>query len=379
VGHGDGRICLRVLGPVVASQAGQEIALGGRKQRAVIAALACSVGRVVSSAQLVDAVWDEDATDQSEHTLQVYISNLRKALEPDRDRRTPASVLVTQAPGYVLTAEKIDLDLTRFRQLRQRGRSLLDSADVDAAADFFDDAMATWNGPAFADVRGTAWFDAQATRLEEERLATEEDLCDARLAAGSHRELVGRLEDLVAAHPFRERLRGQLMIALYRSGRQADALAVYRATREALVEELGIEPGDELRALEQAILLQDPALSSPAFSTGSSANDSDVLATVDTRGLHRTNAFLVLPDGQQIALPAGHLLIGRTPDATLRLTDQRVSRRHALIRSHDGGFLLTDLGSTNGTTVNGELLAGERALTSGDVISLGGFELRVEL
>jgi DNA-binding SARP family transcriptional activator len=360
-------VTINVLGPVEASVDGTPANLGGPKPRAVVAALAANAGHVVSAAQLSDAVWGEDhEVARPDHTLQTYVSSLRKAIGADG--------LVTQPPGYRLDPGLVDIDVLRFDTARTRGRDAL-ASDPAAAIDALTDALGRWRGPAFSDLRDRDWFETRGARLDEQRLATEEDLCDALLACGRHDDVIHRLEALTEAHRFRERPRGQLMIALYRAGRQADALAVYGSTRALLVDELGIEPGDELRRLEAAVLDQDPTLLTPTVPSRST--EGTVAATIDTRGLERTGA-LVLPDGQRVALAAGPTLLGRAPGSTVQLTDNRVSRRHALIEATGTAPLLTDLGSTNGTTVNDEPVTAPRSLVPGDVISLGGLVLRFD-
>ena len=357
-------VTLGVLGPTEATIDGVPVNLGGPKPRAVLAALAANAGHVASTIQLADAVWGPDqAVARPDHTLQTYVSSLRKVIGAD--------ALVTQPPGYRLETAVVDLDLARFDAARARGRDAL-ATDAGAAVDAFTDALAQWRGPAFADLRDRDWFETRGARLDEQRLTTEEDLCDALLTCGRHDDVITRLEALTAAHPFRERPRGQLMVALYRTGRQADALAVYRATRDVLVEELGIEPGDDLRRLEAAVLDQDPTLLAPT-----PTRTDAIAATIDTRG-HAGVGALVLPDGQRIALAAGPTLIGRAPGSTIQLSDNRVSRRHALVEPTGTSHLVTDLGSTNGTTINGEPVTEPRALAPGDVISLGGLTLRFE-
>jgi DNA-binding SARP family transcriptional activator len=359
-------VTVRVLGPVEASVDGAPANLGGPKARAVLAALGADADHVVPTGQLIEAVWGDDDVARPEHTLQTYVSSLRKAVGAD--------VLVTQPPGYRLDGALVDLDLTRFEAARAQGRDAM-ASDPGAAVSAFTAALAQWRGPAFADLRDRSWFDTRGARLDEQRLATDEDLCDALLTCGRNDDVIARLEALTAAHPFRERPRGQLMLALYLTGRQADALAVYRATRELLVEELGIEPGDDLRRLETAILDQDPTLLTRT-ATSMPADDA-LAATIDTRGLER-HGSLVLPDGQRFALPAGPTLIGRGPTSTVPLADNRVSRRHALIEVAGSSHVVTDLGSTNGTKVNDEPVTEPRALAPGDVLSLGGLTLRFE-
>ena len=196
--------------------------------------------------------------------LQGYVSHLRKTLEPGLGRGEH-EVLVSRPPGYMLQIGADQLDAARFERQTSEGRQLLDDGDADAAAGRFRAAVALWRGPALADLVYEPFARADVDRLEELRLAALEDRIDADLALNHHDVLVGELRELVDKHPLRERLRAQLMAALYRCGRQADALEVYREGRSALLDELGIEPGPALRELEQAILRQDPALGAPAL------------------------------------------------------------------------------------------------------------------
>jgi SARP family transcriptional regulator, regulator of embCAB operon len=213
-----------------------------------------------------------------------------------------------------------------------------------------------------------ATFRRGAPRLDENRLVALEALYVARLESGQSRELVAELEHLVVEHPFREGLRKQLMLALYRSGRQADALAAYQAARTALVEELGIEPGPELRELEQQVLAQSPSLDAAP------SRSIDVLGETFRAGERSPLGRIELPDGQAFLLIDGITLIGRDPAAGVRLVDNRVSRRHAQIDTRSGQPVLRDLASTNGTTLNGASV-GEDVLRDGDVFAIGGVEL----
>lgn len=191
--------------------------------------------------------------------LQGYVSHLRKTLEPGRGRGE-YELLASRPPGYVLQVPPDQLDAERFVRLTDEGRRLLEEGDADAAAERFRAALALWRGPALADLAYESFARPEVERLEELRLVVLEERIDAELALGRQDALVGELRELVDKHPLRERLRAQLMAALYRCGRQADALAVYRDGRRVLLDELGIEPGPGLRGLEQAILRQDPAL-----------------------------------------------------------------------------------------------------------------------
>jgi len=233
----------RLLGPLEADRDGVPVNLGARKQRAVLALLLLEANRVVSTERLIDELWGDHPPETARSALQVYVAGLRKALGADGAR------LRTSAPGYVLDVPAGCTDLDEFARLRAQGRP--------------GEALALWRGPALADLDGEPFAAAAAGRLEEQRLGVLEERIDADLALGRHGELVPELEALVAEHPYRERFRAQLMLALYRSGRQADALAAYREARAAFVDDLGIEPGAELKALERSVLEQDPALAAP--------------------------------------------------------------------------------------------------------------------
>src|SRR5262245_4255215 len=236
----------RLLGPLTATIEGAPVEVGGEKRRALLAALLLRAGEVVPRDELIDALWGEEPPDTARNTLQVYVSQLRKLL--------PDGLLETTPSGYRLAVDASGVDVFEFESLAQAGRSALTIGDATGAAETLRRALELWHGTP-VDVS-----QFEALRLEEIRLTALEDRIDADLALGRHAQLVGELEGLVAEHPLRERLRGQLMLALYRSGRQADALAVYQRARRTLVEELGIEPGESLRKLERAILEQDPSL-----------------------------------------------------------------------------------------------------------------------
>ena len=236
------------------------LTLGGAKQRALLAVLLLHAGEVVSADRLVDELWGEKPPETVRSVLQVYVANLRKVIEPARPRRAAGTLLRTQPPGYLLDLSGHTLDLDRFEQLRGEGRTALAAGQASEAADQLREALRLWRGPALGDVVLLDRDQGVVAELEERRLEALEERIDADLALGRHRELVGELEALVVAHPLRERLRGQHMLALYRAGRQADALQVYRVTRDKLIEELGIEPAAELRELEALVLAQDPRL-----------------------------------------------------------------------------------------------------------------------
>ena len=217
------------------------LALAGAKQRALLAILLLNANRIVSSERLSEALWEDEPPDTAQKALQVHVSQLRKLLGRDR--------LQTKAPGYLLRVEPDELDLARFERLQQEGR--------------LHEALSLWRGAPLAEFAQQRFARSEIARLEELRLSCIEERVERDLAAGRHNELIAELERLVNEQPLRERLRGQLMLALYRSGRQAEALEVYRDGRRTLVDELGLEPGRALQDLEGAILRRDPGLDAP--------------------------------------------------------------------------------------------------------------------
>ncbi|MDP9244513.1 MAG: AAA family ATPase, partial [Chloroflexota bacterium] len=242
----------RVLGPLEVGREEISLPLGSGKERALLAILLLNANQTVSRDRLVDDLWGEKPPERATKAIQTYVSRLRKSL--------PAGVLRTRAPGYVLELEPEQLDLHRFERLLAEGQRALAEGSAELASASLREALALWRGPALAEFRSEPFAQGEAARLEELRLLALEARIDADLGLGRHADLVGELDSLVAHHPLRERFRAQLMTALYRSGRQAEALAVYQDARRVLVEELGIEPGRGLRELEQAILRQDPSL-----------------------------------------------------------------------------------------------------------------------
>lgn len=242
----------RILGPLEIRANGRAIPLAGAKQRALLIILLLHPNEVVPTDRLIDELWGNEPPETAHAALQVHVSQLRKALGAD--------AIATRRPGYVLNLEPGQLDLDRFNRLRAEGREALARGDSDVAAEKLADALALWRGPPLADFVYEDFAQAEIARLEDLRLSALEDRIEADLSRGRHADLVPELERLVAQHPLRERLRGQLMLALYRSGRQADALVEYQKARRMLVEQVGIEPGPALQQLEKAILIQDPTI-----------------------------------------------------------------------------------------------------------------------
>ena len=259
----------RILGPLEVSDEGRRVEIGGHKQRALLASLLLHANEVVSLDRLIDELWGETPPPTAAKTLQAQVSRLRRSLNGDED---PAAhmrgPLQTRGHGYVLTVEPGQVDADRFQGMLEEARRARAEGKPEEAAEELRRALALWRGPALADFAYESFAQTEIARLDELQLTALEERIEADLALGRHAELVGELEALVARHPLRERLRGQLMLALYRSDRQAEALHVYQEGRLALAEELGLEPSQGLQRLERQILEQDPELAAPARRPG---------------------------------------------------------------------------------------------------------------
>jgi DNA-binding SARP family transcriptional activator len=264
----------RLLGPLEVVANDRLLDLGGTKQRSLLAILLLNANQFVSTDRLIDELWGSAPPATASKSVQVMVSKLRKKLGPDR--------LASHALGYALRVDAPELDLARFERLIGEARGVA----PETAARKLREALALWRGAALADLGYEPFAQADVARLEELRLVALDQRIDADLAAGRHAELVGELEAVVIQHPLRERLRYQLILALYRSARQPDALAAYRAARRDLSVELGLEPSEALKKLEQAILRQDPALDLPAY-----AHSRGVATTPSTP----SRALLVVP------------------------------------------------------------------------------------
>jgi predicted ATPase/DNA-binding SARP family transcriptional activator len=245
----------RVLGPIEALAGGGQVMLGAPKQRALLAVLLLNGNEVLARERLIDDLWGEEPPRSAVQSLQVYVHGLRQALGPDR--------IETHGTGYRLPLHRDELDLERFERLVERGSDDLASGNADDAAETLRSALGLWRGSPLADLGFEPVAERERPRLEDRRLRALELLNEAELALGRHAELLSELEALIAAEPYRERFRAQQVLALYRSGRQKEALEAYRAARRALVDELGVEPSPDLQELERRILRQDPALAAP--------------------------------------------------------------------------------------------------------------------
>ena len=301
----------RILGPLEVLDGGREVPLGGSKQRALLAFLLLHANRVVPRDRLIDELWDTAPPETARTALQVHVSQLRKALGRD--------AIVTRAPGYVIQVGPGELDLERFERLV----AAADRTDASQAAKTLREALALWRGPPLADL-GDSVARAERAQLEEQRLLALEQRIDADLELGLHAQLVPELEALVREHPLRERLRAQLMLALYRCGRQAEALDAYQRGRRLLSDELGLEPGDRLKQLEKAILEQDPSLALDERRLPAAAEEA---AAIERRRLLRLrrSRLLVLVGALLIAGALAGILIAVTGGSAVMVVANSVA------------------------------------------------------
>ncbi|MGH3040356.1 MAG: AfsR/SARP family transcriptional regulator, partial [Gaiellaceae bacterium] len=245
-----------LLGPLEARVDGEALPLGGARQRSLLALLLLHANETVSRERLIEGVWGAERPSTIGAALNVHLSKIRKLLAAAGTDAT----LVTELHGYVLRVDPERLDLHRFERLVREGRQALVAGHAEEAAATLDRALALWRGPPLAELALDASVDGALARFGELRLSGLEDRFEAELLLGRHTELVAELEEFVRAHPLREHARAQLMVALYRSGRQSEALQAYRDARMLLAEELGLDPGPELQRIEKAILVQDASL-----------------------------------------------------------------------------------------------------------------------
>jgi DNA-binding SARP family transcriptional activator/pimeloyl-ACP methyl ester carboxylesterase len=283
-----------VLGPLEVTAEGRPVSLAGARTRAVLALLLVHANQVVPSDRLIEELWPGHPADKARDSLQVRISELRRAFRSaGEDGR-----LATRPPGYVVRVAAEELDTQRFERLAGEGDAALAAGDATTAAECLDQALSLWRGPALSDVDTAPAARTEAARLEEKRLAALETRAEALLTCGRHRELIAELEALTRAYPLRERFWYQRMLTLYRTGRQADALRAYRELRDILVAELAIEPGADLRKLQARILRQDPTLEAPARRAGARAEAVPPIRYARTAdGIHI--AYLVAGEGER--------------------------------------------------------------------------------
>ena len=318
----------RLLGPLEVVSDGRTLPIPGGRPRALLALLLLRPNQIVPTERLIDDLWSGEPPPTAPKMVQMYVGELRKTLEGD--------VLRTVAPGYGLRVDGDELDLTRFERLLEQARD----SDAAAAASLLREALALWRGPPLGEFAYEAWAQTEIARLEELRLAALEERFEADLATGRAGEIVAELETLARQHPFRDRLGAQLMVALYRAGRQTEALQHYQRTRTLLLDELGLEPSPLLQRLERAILTQDSSLDLPAATVLESA-DEDLPAPesailVVPRDERRLAELVALAEPLAAAPPARELIVARVvssadSDALGRASDDLAAQRDGLV------------------------------------------------
>ncbi|MEU1607441.1 AfsR/SARP family transcriptional regulator [Micromonospora matsumotoense] len=307
----------QVLGPQLAWCGDRLVDLGPGKQRAVLAVLLLSAGRPVPTSQMIDAVWPEDPPANGTNVVQKYVAGLRRVLEPERSPRAPGQVITRTDAGYLLRVDPAAVDAVRFERGVRQAEQHRAAGRIDEAAAELRAALELWHGEPFGGLTG-AVLEAARQRLVETRAGALESWAELQLGLGRHRELIGELVELVAEFPVRERLRHQFMLALYRSGRQAEALAAYREIDDLLREEHGIEPGEALRELHQRILRADPALTPPAARSTEPSGTEPPGTEPSGTGLPGTEPSGTEPSGTGLpgTGPAGTGLPGTGPSGT---------------------------------------------------------------
>jgi DNA-binding SARP family transcriptional activator len=343
----------RILGPLEVAQGGQLVSLTGVRQRALLAILLLHVGEAVSTDRLIDELWGDDPPTAGSTALRVRVSQLRRALG------SAGELLVTRPPGYAMELTAEQLDLRRFERLVDEGATSLAHDDPETAAASLRAALALWRGPPLADFSYAQFAQAAIVRLEELRLAAIELRVEAQLMLGDHAQLAGELQALVLDHPLRERLCGQLMLALYRDGRQTDALEVYRAARRRLVDEIGLEPGPALHDLERRILAQDEGLMIGRLTPRPAARTILVLARADVT----LDPLVQL--ASQLAARGGHELViaalvhdqGQLAERTTRLHGVRAAAAQHGVAARVAAFTSADASADAGRLADEEDVA----------------------
>ncbi|MFC9436938.1 BTAD domain-containing putative transcriptional regulator [Nocardia sp. NPDC057030] len=361
-----------VLGAVELTIDGAGQALGGPKQRAVLAYLVINANRPVSVEALAQAVWEDNPPPDIRTSLHTIVSNLRKPL---RDNGIDArSVLAQVGAGYRVTVADEASDVQRFRVRKDAGLRALSAGQFRQASELLSSAIEQWRGPVLADLRGLAFADAYATVLDDDRLSAIEARAEADIAQGRAGLVASELALLVRDYPLREPLWAQLITALYADGRQSDALDAARRLRATLADELGIDPSPPIRELEARILRQDP-LDSRAHAVAASIGAT----TIVEQSSGAQTALLRERSGQTYPLTGTITRLGRLPDNDIVLEHGKVSRHHAAILHNGLTYLIKDLLSSNGVFVDGLRIVDTGVLIDGAVIRIGDYELTFTL
>jgi DNA-binding SARP family transcriptional activator/ABC-type branched-subunit amino acid transport system substrate-binding protein/DNA-binding beta-propeller fold protein YncE len=362
-----------VLGALDVVDAGRPVEIRGRKQRELLAVLLVHANEVVSADRLIDALWGEAPPPTALKTLQAHISRLRTTLNGTDS--ADSGRLETRGHGYVLRVESGELDAQRFRAMLDDGRRALAAGEAERADETLTHALSFWRGPALADFAYAEFAQEEIARLEELRLAAREERIEALLALGRHAEVIPELDALVNQHPLRERLRGQLMLALYRSGRQAEALQVYQEGRRALAEELGLEPSQSLQQLERRILEHDPALELPVghadetaseVSAGASRRRVSIVAGVAAATVVLAAAVLGLTLPADDANPAGAGAVALDPSSGETIAEVALGTAPSSVAVGEGSAWVLDADDRTISQIDSETLDVVRTFGTGE-------------
>ena len=365
-----------VLGPLQMMADGTPVPLGAPKQRAVLAMLVLNRNRPVSVDSLIDAVWEQSPVAAARTSIHSYVSRLRGLIGATGVDAN--EVLASAPPGYQLSVADADCDLGRFITEKNAGVLAAAAGRFEHASNHLSAALAEWRGPVLDDLRDFAFVNTFATALSEVKVVAQTALAEAEIACGRAESVVAGLEALIVDHPFRERLWAQLMTAYYVTERQSDALDAYRRLKENLAENLGIDPGPTVSALQERILRQEPLDIQGIVQTTAKQSVLDPGPSTATLAGRSAVAELCGTNGQRYRLEAS-TRIGRRPDNDIVLDGDDISRYHAVIIDTGGSFVISDLRSTNGVQVHGRRIRTSVALADGDHIRIGGHEFVFEI
>ncbi|MGV0816204.1 BTAD domain-containing putative transcriptional regulator [Mycolicibacterium boenickei] len=365
-----------VLGPLEMSIGGTLVPLGTPKQRAVLAMLIMNRNRAVGVDSLISAVWDNNPPDGARPTIHSYVSNLRRLLAGAE--KDPRGVLAAKPPGYRLLVDDPQADVARFTSHKVAGLQAAAAGNFEEASTQFSHAITEWRGPVLEDLRNFAFVDAYALTLNEDKLIVSIAHAESEIACGRAHSIIADLEALTTEHPYREPLWAQLITAYAVCERQYDALEAYQRMKATFNDDLGIDPGPTLQALQAQILRQEP-LDTPHAARAHAEDTLVVQENRETQGQDVPSAVLRRQDGELIPLTTGSTRIGRSPGNDIVLSDPKVSRHHAAIVHTDLGFRIIDLRSANGIFVGDQRIGASSPLTHGDEIRIGESTFILEL
>jgi DNA-binding SARP family transcriptional activator len=372
----DKRLELGLLGPLEMSVDGALVPLGTPKQRAVLAMLLMNRNSPVGVDRLITALWEDWPPSGARASIHSYVSNLRKLL--GGVGIDPRLVLAAAPPGYRLTISENACDLGRFISEKTAGVHAAAASRFDEASDHLSAALAEWRGQVLEDLRDFQFVDTFATSLAEEKILVHTAKAEAEIACGRAFAVITELEGLTSEHPYREPLWAQLITAYYLTDRQSDALAAYRRVKQILADDLGIDPGQTLRALNERILRQEP-LDVKKNAVTTAAVTRTVMDQHTKVSDRQAVAYLHDASGQSYPVQASATRIGRLSDNDIVLDTPKVSRHHAVIVDTGTSWMINDLRSSNGVHVQNERIRSATTLQDGDHVRIGEHELRFEV